>query len=241
MAWINLRALVNRVGVVYDALKTHVIFAEDMNNIDNNLNYLKSAIEALPAVPTNTSDLNNDSGFINNVASLGDLIKSAQNYIDDITENDLLAITSAVHGGDISKITFGDLLEWSYMYTSGYIPASSMTFTNKRNKPRIVSATSYTTDTGTSLSVATADEFVITAQAGALKFNNPAGTPVQGEKLIIRIKDNGTARALTYDTQFRAMGTALPSTTVVSKTMYLGFIFNFTDTKWDLVAVAQEA
>jgi hypothetical protein len=119
--------------------------------------------------------------------------------------------------------------------------SSTSTLTNKRINPRIVSAASYTTDTGTSLDVSTCDEFVITAQAGALKFNNPSGTPTEGCKLIVRIKDDGTARALTYDTQFRAMGTALPSTTVLSKTLYMGFIFNSTDTKWDLVAAAQEA
>ena len=113
--------------------------------------------------------------------------------------------------------------------------------TNKRINPRLVTAASYTTDTGTSLSVATCDQFEVTAQAGALKFNNPGGTPTEGQKLIIRIKDNGTARALTYDTQFRAMGNALPTTTVLGKTLYMGFIFNATDTKWDLVAVAQEA
>jgi len=116
--------------------------------------------------------------------------------------------------------------------------SSTSTITNKRNQPRIVSAASYTTDTGSSLDVSTTDIFVITAQAGALKFNNPGGTPVQGEKLIIRIKDNGTARALTYDTQFRASSDlALPTTTVISKTLYMGFIYNSTDTKWDLLAV----
>lgn len=119
--------------------------------------------------------------------------------------------------------------------------SSTTTLTNKRVEPRIVSTTSYTTDTGSSLSVATADEFVVTAQAGALLFNAPGGTPVEGQKLVIRIKDNGTARALTWNAVFRAMGTALPSTTVLSKTLYLGFIYNFTDTKWDLVASAQEA
>lgn len=119
--------------------------------------------------------------------------------------------------------------------------ATTDTLTNKRNEPRIVSAASYTTDTGTSLSVATCDLFVVTAQAGALKFNNPGGTPVQGQKLMVRIKDDGTARALTYDTQFRALGTALPTTTVISKTLYIGFIYNSTDTKWDCVASAQEA
>lgn len=120
-------------------------------------------------------------------------------------------------------------------------PTGTTTLTNKRINPRLVTAASYTTDTGTSLNIANCDQFEITAQAGALKFNNPGGTPLGGQKLIIRIKDNGTARALTYDTQFRAMGNALPTTTVLSKTLYMGFIYNATDTKWDLVAVSQEA
>lgn len=128
--------------------------------------------------------------------------------------------------------------------TTAYTDAkdsAAITLTTKRINPRLVTSTSYTTDTGTALSVATCDQFEVTAQAGALKFNNPGGTPLGGQKLIVRIKDNGTARALTYDTQFRAMGNALPTTTILSKTLYMGFIYNATDTKWDLVAVAQEA
>jgi len=119
--------------------------------------------------------------------------------------------------------------------------SSTSTFTNKRTNPRVVETTSYTTDTGTSLDVSTTDIFVITAQAGALLFNAPGGTPVQGQSLVIRIKDSGTARALTWNAVFRAMGTALPSTTVLSKTLYLGFFYNATDSKFDLVASAQEA
>jgi len=107
--------------------------------------------------------------------------------------------------------------------------------------PLVVSAASYTTDTGTSLNMDNLDEFIITAQAGALLFNAPGGTLVQGRTLIIRIKDNGTARALTWNAVFRAMGTALPSTTVLSKTLYLGFKYNSTDSKFDLLASAQEA
>lgn len=106
--------------------------------------------------------------------------------------------------------------------------------------PRVQAVTSSATVTPNADSD---DMVVVTAQAAAVNFANPspATTVTQGAKLIIRIKDNGTARAITYGTQYRAMGTALPSTTVLSKTLYLGFVWNATDSKWDLVAAAQEA
>lgn len=86
----------------------------------------------------------------------------------------------------------------------------------------------------------TDDEVVITAQAAGLTLANPSGTASQGQPLIVRIKDNGTARSISYGTQYRDMGNTRPTTTVVGKTLYLGFKFNSTDTKWDLVALAQE-
>lgn len=147
-----------------------------------------------------------------------------------------------ITGGDISATGTGSNVYTFPTSTDTLVGrASTDTLTNKRNQPRIVSATSYTTDTGTSLDFSTCDFFIVTAQAGALKFNNPSGTPVHGEKIIIRVKDNGTARALTYDTQYRAVGVTLPTTTVISKTTYLGGIWNATDTKLDIIAVAQEA
>jgi len=83
----------------------------------------------------------------------------------------------------------------------------------------------------------TDDVFTVTALAVAATFGAPTGTPVNGQKLIIRIKDDGTARSLAWNAIYRAgSDVALPTTTVISKTMYLGFIYNSTDTKWDLVA-----
>ena len=86
--------------------------------------------------------------------------------------------------------------------------------------------------------ISVGDTFTVTAQAAALSVANPTGTPVNGQKMIIRIKDNGTARAITWSgTQYRASSDlALPTTTIISKTMYLGFIWNSTDSKWDLLA-----
>lgn len=87
-----------------------------------------------------------------------------------------------------------------------------------------------------------ADDMVtITAQAAALLLANPTGTALEGWGIAIRIKDNGTARAITYGAQYRAVGITLPTTTVINKTLYLGMIFNNTDTKWDVVSVMQQA
>lgn len=85
------------------------------------------------------------------------------------------------------------------------------------------------------------DGVKITAQATALNLANPTGTPVSMWGWAIRIKDNGTARAITYGTQYRAIGVTLPTTTVVSKTLYLGCIWNNDDSKVDVVSVAPEA
>jgi hypothetical protein len=104
--------------------------------------------------------------------------------------------------------------------------------------PRITSTTSSTTPTP---NADTTDMYILTALAANATFGAPTGTPVQAQKLIIRIKDNGTARTLGWNAIYRAVGVALPTTTVISKTLYLGFIYNSTDTRWDLVATALEA
>lgn len=81
----------------------------------------------------------------------------------------------------------------------------------------------------------------ITAQAGALTIANPSGTAVEGWGFVIRIKDNGTARAISYGTNYRAIGVTPPTTTVPGKTVYLGCVWNDTDSKVDVLAVGQEA
>ena len=85
------------------------------------------------------------------------------------------------------------------------------------------------------------DFAVITAQSEALTIGAPSGTPVEGQKLIIRIKDDGSARAITFNAIFRAIGITLPTTTVASKITYLGLVYNSTDTKWDVIATKTEA
>lgn len=116
--------------------------------------------------------------------------------------------------------------------------AAAVTLTNKRITARVVTEASNATPTP---NADTTDEHTITAQAAAAAFAAPSGTPTEGQPMIIRIKDNATARALTWNAIYRAIGVTLPTTTVLSKTLYIGMIYNSTDTKWDVVAVNQEA
>ena len=84
------------------------------------------------------------------------------------------------------------------------------------------------------------DMVVITAQAVNLTLANPTGTFQQGQSLIIRIKDNGTTRTITFGSNYRIIGSILPTATVVSKIIYIGIVYNSTDSKWDVVAIKTE-
>lgn len=121
--------------------------------------------------------------------------------------------------------------------------ATTDTLTNKRITPRVSSTASITSPfTPNSDNF---DQYCATAQAGNLTINADSGTPTNGQKLIFRFKDDGTARTLTWTTagtnSFRACGATLPTTTVASKTMYVGCLFNSASSVWDVVAVSLEA
>jgi len=83
-------------------------------------------------------------------------------------------------------------------------------------------------------------QYSLTALAAALTIEAPTGTPFNGQDLLIRIKDNGTARALTWNGIFQVIGVTLPTTTVINKTMYIACVYNSTATKWDVIGVREQ-
>lgn len=106
---------------------------------------------------------------------------------------------------------------------------------NERVIKRIVSITSSATPTP---DADTTDVYLVTALATGATFGAPTGTPIDEQQIIIRIKDDGTARTLAWNAIYRAStDLPLPTTTIVSKTLYLGFQYNMTDTRWDLLAL----
>jgi hypothetical protein len=136
---------------------------------------------------------------------------------------------------------------------SGVVPTGSDTATtfpaaggeayttnNKRIPPRVTTITSSGTPTVNSDNC---DMVTITAQAEAITSmtTNLTGTPNNGEMLLFRIKDDGTARAIAWGASFEAMGAALPTTTVLSKVLHALFIWDSVDSKWGCLSTSQEA
>jgi hypothetical protein len=105
---------------------------------------------------------------------------------------------------------------------------------NVRPVPRIGSVASTATP---SISCALYDFYEITALATPITGITITGTPNDGQQLILRIKDNGTAQAITHGSSFGSSGVAsLVSTTVGSKQMTEGFFYDANASKWICMA-----
>lgn len=126
--------------------------------------------------------------------------------------------------------------------TTGNIGGANLTVTGTISNSRIVTRVVSTTS-GASLTPNgdTTDQYEVTALAVGATINAPSGTPNDGQRLIIRIDDNGSAQTLGWNAIYRVVGTTLPTTTVAGKTLYVGCVYNTNKTKWDVVAVSQEA
>lgn len=134
----------------------------------------------------------------------------------------------------VSPQTVAKSADWNSNFSNAVHLTDPQTITNKRITKRLESITS---DDAPTPDADAQDIFSITALAEAATIGEPTGTPTHGQTLLIRIKDNGTARALTFDSIYRfSSDLPAPTTTVVSKTLYLGFVYNATDSKWDCVA-----
>ena len=137
-----------------------------------------------------------------------------------------------IEGGTIDNTVIGSTTPAAGTFTL---------ISNSRINPRVTNITSSATITPPSDTI---DQYSVTSLAVPANIAIPSGTPVAGQKLIIRIEDNGTARALTWaasgTNSYRVIGSTLPTTTVASKVLYVGCIYNATESFWDVVAVAQQ-
>jgi hypothetical protein len=114
------------------------------------------------------------------------------------------------------------------------------TFTNKRNTKRITTIVSNANPT---INTDNCDCVTITAQAAAIASmtTNLSGTPNNFDTLVIRIKDDGSSRNITWGASFASRGATLPTATTASKVTTVGFFYNSVTSTWDCVASITEA
>jgi hypothetical protein len=112
----------------------------------------------------------------------------------------------------------------------------TQTLTNKRITPRVSTTASSATPT---INTDNTDQFGLTAQAVDITSftTNLSGTPTNGQKLWIYIVGTA-ARAITWGASFESSTATLPTTTVSTNRLDVGFVWNVVTSKWRCVAVA---
>jgi len=83
--------------------------------------------------------------------------------------------------------------------------------------------------------------YFITNLQSDITINNPSGSPQEGNKILIRIRDDGSAKSIFWDTAYNSSVVYdLPNSTSPNKTLYLEFTYNSLTNTWDLKNMAEE-
>ena len=134
---------------------------------------------------------------------------------------------------------------WAYFTLAGttrrtFVFADTIqTITNKRNQPRVYTATNNASLTP---EIDTYDVFHLTAMSANTTINNKStSTPSDGEQMRFRFLDNGTSRTLSWGTDYVAKaGVALPTATTIGKNLIVLYEWNANLSKWNCLASGLE-
>lgn len=154
-------------------------------------------------------------------------ISALTSYVTPISSDELPIVDTTL--ATTKKITVVNLM--------AYIASLTLTLTNKRVNRRVAVITQSATPT---INTDNGDIFQITglAQAITSMSSSLTGTPVAGNMMMIQITDNATARAITWGASFASTTVTLPTTTVISTMLRVGFQRNNANTVWDCIAVS---
>ena len=170
------------------------------------------------------------------------------------TDNVLMAVSSAWASRTPAQVraTLGlvvgtnvqawdaDLDTWATKTPPSGTPVGTtdtQTLSAKRVTPRVATISSSATptlntdgaDVGNCLALATNVTSMTT---------NLSGTPTDGDRLLLRFKDTGTAKTIIWGASFQSSGVApLLATTVGGKTHHVGLIYDGAASKWTCLAV----
>lgn len=116
--------------------------------------------------------------------------------------------------------------------------ATSGSYADLTNKPTYLPPRIATVASAATLTpnIAAQDFTALTAQAVAVAIAAPTGTPFDGQSLTIRIRDNGTIRAIAWNAVYTAFTpTDLRTATIVGKTLLWQFVYNASELQWQLL------
>jgi hypothetical protein len=104
---------------------------------------------------------------------------------------------------------------------------------------RLVPATTATVD-GSGNITPTKQEFSVTALGAAAQILAPTWSPADMMTGMLKIKDDGTGRALTWAAGWVEIGATKPSTTVAGKWLYVSYKYNAADSKFHILGIARQ-
>lgn len=213
------------IGLIFDGFGGGILNYKDVNN---DLDSVNTARYVNTAFASNTTDQTfNDDTFI----------------IQDDTDNSK-KIKFSLGGMDPSStITLNAPNVYSGTHTI-VTRNSTDILTNKRIIPRVTSITSSATP---SFNTDSCDFLTITALATNItsmstSTDTPAGamtgTPYDGQKLMMRVKDDGSPRTITWGPKFQSSGVAsLLTSTIATKEHNVFFVYSSSISKWVCMAV----
>lgn len=164
--------------------------------------------------------------------SINGLIITTTTGTFTLTSAKTLAVTNTLtlSGTDSTVMTFPSTTQTIAGITS------TQTMTNKRMTRRLVSTSAPGGTPTTNTDNVDIQAFTALAAAITSMTTNLSGTPVDGDLVEFRFTDNGTARAITWGASFASTTVTLPTTTVISTMLRVGF--EWSGSTWNCIAVA---
>jgi hypothetical protein len=200
-----------------------------------NVGYVQVYLNGVLLSPTDYTASSGTSVILATAAASGDLVDVVALSVSVVSG---VSVTGTPTSGQLASWTSGSSIQ-GIAAPSGAIVGTTdtQTLTNKWIQPRVLASTANSATP--TLNTDSYDMMVITGQSVAITSftTNLTGTPVNGQKLQIAITGT-TAIAITWGASFEASTTALPTTTVSTNRLDIGFIWNAATSKWRCLASA---
>jgi hypothetical protein len=165
------------------------------------------------------------------------IIKPTTNWANRVAQ----FIQNMTDFGTPENVTVAQLTASSVVNTGNGSIAGNQTVSGNLVVTGTSRITAATTVTGATITP-TSQVYDVTALNVATTINVPSFGAVNGMSAVIRIKDDGTARGITWAAGYQDVsGIGLPGATVANKLLTVGALYNTASSKWEVQGINQQA